>query len=111
MSRPYLSVSGKADSLMNCSSFDVREGRQKGRAGARPVVSFPSTGGVDVSLHTLGPARAGHRRRSPGYSGRPRRSETVLRIIDAPRDRSDTYKNASRRVAGTQRFVKPAEQN
>ena len=42
------------------------------------VVPFPSTGGVDVSLHTLGPATsAGHRRRSHRYAIRPRRSETL----------------------------------
>ena len=42
------------------------------------VVSFPSTGGVDVSIHTLDPANpVGHRRRSHGYAVRPRRSETM----------------------------------
>src|SRR5271165_3591667 len=48
------------------------------RTPARLIVSFPSTGGVDVSLHTLGSAKiAEHRRRSPGYAVRLRRSETV----------------------------------
>src|SRR5208282_1656604 len=52
--------------------------RQRTRTPARLIVSFPSTGGVDVSLHTLGSAKiAEHRRRSPGYTVRLRRSETV----------------------------------
>jgi hypothetical protein len=46
--------------------------------GTRRVVPFPSTGGVDVSLHTLGSANiAEHRRRSHRYAIRPRRSETM----------------------------------
>ena len=52
------------------------------RFAARLIVSFPSTGGVDVSLHTLGLTRVRRRRRSLGNPGRPRRSETVAAIID-----------------------------
>src|SRR5215469_11913792 len=42
------------------------EKRSRHAALLRLAVSFPSTGGVDVSLHTLDPARAGYRRRAIG---------------------------------------------
>ena len=67
-------------SSIRLKSLDVRRKKegQRARRTAPLIVSFPSTGGVDVSLHTLGPAKlAEHRRRSPGYAVRPRRSETV----------------------------------
>jgi hypothetical protein len=61
-----------------------------------PIVSFPSTGGVDVSLHTLGLTRVRHRRRSLEYAVRLRRSETVLPIIDAAAALGSAYKTCPR---------------
>jgi len=61
-------------------------GKKKGeaqRGRALRVVSFPSTGGVDVSLHTLGPNQTGHRCHGHRYAIRPRKSETSTEIIDA----------------------------
>ncbi len=54
-----------------------REARAKVGSTA-PIISFPNTGGVDVSLHTLGSANfTEHRRRNHGYAVRLRKSETV----------------------------------
>ena len=112
MSRPYLSVKNtlfvilpslfagalpifgeerEAASVSWC--WERRECARQEKS-LQTFVSFPSTGGVDVSLHTLGPTRVGHRPRSPGYAGRPRRSETVFAIIDASQSRRRPSKSA-----------------
>ena len=39
----------------NCFLFDSpHEGKETQQAGCKPDVSFPNTGGVGVSTHTLG---------------------------------------------------------
>src|SRR5262249_48937597 len=75
----------KAKSEVPLREVGVGRGKTIGRVAdlLRLGVSFPSTGGMDVSLHTLSPIRMRHRHRNPGYAVRPRRSETVLLIIDA----------------------------
>src|SRR5215472_757269 len=100
MTRPYLSIkdtlSAIRPSLFAAALLISREERKAKsekplhfwwcwdrRKAARPAesarafVSFPSTGGVDVSLHTLGSACAEHRCRTHSDSLRPRKSETL----------------------------------
>jgi len=78
--------------LINTISMCGKGGVAAGEDRPRLIVSFPSTGGMEVSLHTLGLTRVRHRRRSLGYSGRPRKSETLSAIIDANASLSSAQK-------------------
>src|SRR5215475_9716717 len=87
MSRPYLSVKDTLFAIRYSPVLFQRSLRSKRRTSNSPsvfngarrekqagppehplrlAVPFPSTGGMDVSLHTLDPAFAGYRRRAMG---------------------------------------------